>query len=252
MSDETEVVEEVGEEAVDEAAEQKRIDGEFGAAMRERSRVQREAADLLDRATRRIEEATKPKPPPAEEDKPPARDKYGSYEQFLDATLEYQKREFKGYVDRQVEAAASLHRQSAEQSSAQSRMKESADRGEELYPGFEDIIEKVPAMPQVALQAWQELPEPEHVAHYLGTHPEEARKISKMTPGRAAHAVIALGERLDQERAIKSDDKKETPPEFGPKPGGKAAPSAPSANMTMEQYEKARIQEKLRGMGMKG
>ena len=250
---EEEVVTDTEEQAPDEsevrAAEQRRIDDDIAEASRERSRVQREAAELLDRATQRLEQAAKPRAEPEEEDKPPVRGDE-PYEEYLLKVVQYGHREVRRHVDEQVQAAVALYRENAEEGSFKSRMAESAQRGEEMYPGFQEAIAKVPAMPQAALQAWNELPEPEHVAHYLGTHLDEARKIGKMTPGRAAHAVIALGERLDQERSIKqakTEEKNTESGEFGPPAGGnRTSGSEPAANMSMEQWEKARFQQKIR------
>lgn len=236
-----------GEATEGRAAEQRRIDDEFAAAARERGKIQEQAARLLD-AAQRIEQHSRPRVPEAD-DKPPQRDDHDTYEGYLETTLKHQHKDIQRYVDAQVQAALAVYRESDQQGTLRSKMEESARRGEDAYPGFSGVIEKVPALPQAALSAWQELPEPEHVAHYLGMHQDEAKKIGRMTPARAAHAVIALGERLDQERAGKQS--KPDAAEFGPKPGGKPASSGYSPDMNMDSYANARIQEKLRSQGLK-
>lgn len=225
------------------ATEQRRIDDEFAAAARERAKIQEQAAKLLD-AAQRIEEQYRPPKAEPEDDRPPKRDDYDTNEGYLEATLKHQHKDLQRYVDSQVRAAITASRESDSQVALRAKMEESARRGEEAYPGFSGVLEKVPALPQAVLSAFQELSEPEHVAHYFGTHPEEAKKIGMMTPARAAHAVIALGERLDQGRAGKQA---QPVVEFGPKPSAARSPSSGySSDMSGDAYARARISEKLR------
>jgi hypothetical protein len=226
--------------AADRATEQRRIDDEFKAAAGERRRIQETASQLL-AAAESLKAQAKAKPPEAEE-KPPAREDFTSEVEYLEAKIEFSKSDVQKRIDTAVERALAMRGDSLAQETIKAKMQQSASRGEELYPGFSDTIEKVPAMPQAALTAWQELDEPEHVAHYFGTHREEALKIGRMTPGRAAHAVMALDEKLAQERA----GKREAAPEFGPPPGGKPKQSGIRPDMDMDSYAKARIQEKLK------
>lgn len=240
---------EQGGEGLEPRGAQRRIDEGFREADRQKRQIQETASRLLE-AAQRLEAQSKPKPPQAEGDKPPARDDFDSYEGYLEAKLDHQKREVEKIVSARVSSAVELYREYTDEAGIRARMTESARRGEASYQGFSDAIEKVPAMPQAALAAWQELPEPEHVAFYLGSHTEEAKKIGEMTPGRAAHAIIALGDRLDQERESKKSGGSSQ--EFGPKPGGKRAdPSEIRDDMDMDSYAKARIQSKIKGLGFR-
>lgn len=221
-------------------AEQRRIDDEFKEAARERSRIQETASRLLEAAQRM--EAQAQLSEPQAEGKPPARDDFDTYEAYLEAKLEHQKKDVQRHVDTAVERALAVHREESESSSVRARMQEAGIRGEEAYPGFSDIVAKVPALPVAAMTALREIEDSEHVAYHLGTHIDEAKAIGRMTPARAAHAIIALGDRLQQERKKPKDEDHE----FGPKPGGKPPQSGIRPDMDMESYAKARIQEKLR------
>lgn len=219
--------------------EQKRLDDAISEQTRQRQDLRETNAKLLEAIDRL--QAVKVEPP--KEDQPPARDDFTSFEEYLEAARKYDQKQILGHVEKLVKQTAETRAADLENFDAQKRMRTSLERGAETYPDFADRVKQIPEMPQAALLAWQELPEPEHVAHYLGTHLDEAKRIALMPPGRATHAVYQLEERLGKERA----ERKASPEGagFGPMAPAAATQVDPD-KMSMDQYAKWRTKQMVK------
>lgn len=219
------------------ATEQRRLDDAIAEQTRQRQEYRETNAKLLEA----IDRLQAVKIEPSKEDQAPVRDDYTSFEEYLEAARKFDQKQILGHVEKLVKQTAETRASDIEHFDAQKRMQKSLERGAETYPDFAERVKNIPEMPQAALLAWQELQEPEHVAHYLGTHLDEAKRIALMPPGRATHAVYQLEERLNKERA---ERKANEGADFGP-----MAPSGAPTNWEdapMEQYAKGRLKQMVK------
>lgn len=166
-------------------------DRENYKAMAERERQERlRIMDLLEKS--RSEPQQQNRGPQSNGSQPPKVEQFERYEDFLEARMEWaaerkiqqlqeaQKREHEQSNHQRL--IEDQQRQMAEQSKAVNTLIEKA---EQKYPDFyEKVFDTSGAVPisTVVASAILESPVGADVAYYLGTHPEEAQRIAKLSP----------------------------------------------------------------------
>ena len=164
-------------------------------------------------------------PPKPEPQKPtegePTREKYASYEEFIEARAEWRadqrvdkKLQERETQDRERQAKS---KQDQERDAFRKAMKESAKDIED----FDEVLAEIKNTDPVAninVVAVEAADAPGKILYHLAKHPDEAERIASLSPGKQAREILRLEEKL-----AKPPVKTSKAPEPITPVGGKAA-----------------------------
>lgn len=180
-------------------------------------------------AERQLEERSRPAADQPK-GKPQPKD-YENAEAYLDARDQwnFEQREKARTQD------DSAKREQREQGESVKAVMEAVSKGSEEFEDFEAVVfsDDLP-MTQAMAYAIGESKAPAKVAYYLGTHPQEAARIARMSPTLQAHEIHTL---VSKVTAAPAPTK--TPAPIVPN-GGNASGSKSMLDMSQEEFEKHR------------
>lgn len=248
------------QERIDELTREKReleefAEGEYSARLQSQRRI----SELEDQIKKLSPVEEKPKDPK------PDRSKYtqDQIQQYEDDLLSWNRREAR----REFEAEAEKNRQKSEQeklaAELNARREASIAAAKKELPDFDEVIQKgnrasnsdnslVP--PEYVKAVIWESEYGAHLLHYLASNPDEARRIFKMRPAKAALELGGIAKDFTKKaEPTETVAKAETPPAV---PVSKAPPPMPSLNGTsgevvvdlsapqpFKEYQRKRIEE---------
>lgn len=193
-------------------------------------------------AQRRIGElqATKPAEPGKTEDRP-KRDQFDSYEEWVRAEAAYEARKV-AREERQREEEE--RRKSFEKDSRERDERERQQRwaslrrlGQKKYADFDETISDDLTITEPMAQAISESELGHEIAYFLGKNPEEAERISDLSPIRQQ---IEIG-KLEAKLSISNPRTSTAPPPINPlKGGGKADTNELSDDLPPEEWLRRR------------
>lgn len=167
----------------------------------------------------------------------PTLDSFDSLEEFQEALTDWK-------LDQRAAQAkqAENNKRATEQ---QKQVKERIDAAKTKYEDFEEValdpdLTVSPAM----FEAMMDSDLGADVLYFLGNHPEEASRISKLSPASAAREIGKIEVKLEAKPKAEPKVSKAPPPV---KPlAGKAAPSFDPDRSSLSEYRRARESGKLR------
>ncbi len=155
------------------------------------------AAEERERIRQEMDQA-KLKPAPKEAgDGEPTRDKYGTYEEFIEARAEWKAEQA---ADRRLREAIERDQESRVHESREKQAKEwngKIESARKEIEDFDDVCSDSDApVTQAMSTAIMESDRGAHISYYLAKNPEEAERISKLTPSKQMAAIVALEEKV--------------------------------------------------------
>lgn len=166
---------------------QRRID----ELVREREQERAEKQRLLDIMSRQQPQQERQQPSAKGAEGPPKLDDFDDYEKYLSAKFRYEaKQEYaeQKRLDEETATKAQRERTVQEQHQKlvekQSALRKMTEAAEKKYPDFYDKVFNQPNLPITPIigEAIIESDVGQDVAYYLGTHPAEAERLSKLSP----------------------------------------------------------------------
>lgn len=157
----------------------------------------RERAIAAETELRLLKEAQPKSTPKEVEEGEPTRDKYATYEEFIEARAEW--RAVKA-TDRRLQEAIKRDQESRVNESRQKQSQEwngKIDSARTEIEDFDDVCAEsdAPVTPHMS-SAIMESDRGPHIAYYLAKNPQEAERISKLTPSKQMAAIVALEEKV--------------------------------------------------------
>jgi hypothetical protein len=186
------------------------------------------------------------KPEAKEEDKPPERTQFDSYEEFLDAKADYRGRkagekesirlDHKNQENKIVEEHQKIF------SNFQTNLREK-------YPDIDDRIETISdiTMPEIVLQAIAESDVGPDILSHFSDNPKECERIAAFSPSKAVREIGKLEARFE----VKTEPKKtpsKAPIPINPGGGGSPSNDTPSDSDDINEWmrkENARDRKKF-------
>ena len=215
---------------------QKRID----RLTRERYRLQGE----LEAMRRQPPQPAVQAQPERSQDGTPKPEQFASYEQYLEAKAEWLEAKVEWKAEQKVAEVLQRQQESTRQQSARQRqaeMQQSWDRQIDAAADIYDDFDEVALSPDVPVsgamaEAIQLAEKGADVLYYLGKHREEAAKIARMDPLRAAVAIGRIEATLARPTPKKTTN---APPPINPV-GARAAVSKDPDKMSSAEWLKWR------------
>ncbi len=213
---------------------------------RDRAKRERE----LEAEVRRLAQERAPKVETPSDPAAPKREDFDSYEDFIRADARYVVRQ-ETQVQREAEKRAqSEAKVKQERESAMQEFGKREAQARQKYPDFEDVLETAKTLPitDTMFDAVTLLEEGWDVVHYLGTHPEEAQRISQLHPTRQAAEVGKLAAKIAAPAPKPASVSRAPEPIDTTRPGGSAVIDKPPDDP--DEYKKwhdARERAKYQG-----
>lgn len=191
-------------------------------------RGQREAERERDRVTRELEAERSGKPiVTAAEPKP---DDFATTEEYVKAAAKWEaKQEIQRA--REIEAHETRTRQATQaHEEALTRFEPLVEKARVKYEDFDEVTSAPLYGPQTQQLLYQS-PQGAEIAYYLGTHPQEADKMNRMSLVEAARTIVKLESRFDapQPKSVSS-----APPPITPVTGNVPTAKDPDKMTTAE------------------
>jgi hypothetical protein len=174
----------------------------------------------------------------------PQYDQYDSEEQYLDALASY-------YADQRVREREERQRQETQRERQQREQRERAtqlqimqDNGFDKYDDFEEVALGNHWNPSDAMV--DAIADSEHghdIAYYLGSNPDEAKRIAQMSPTKAAREIGRLESRFNQPKQQQTS--KAPPPVRRSRGTGGGGAALDPSKMPPDEYVKARRAGKI-------
>jgi hypothetical protein len=165
---------------------------------------------------------------------PPKREDFESYEAYLEARADWKVAESVKGLERSV--AEERARQAVQEREQSWRQKEA--KTAERYEDYEEVTksEELSITPVMA-EAIKDSDMGPEVAYYLGKNPQDALRISQLSPAAQVRELGKIEARLELKPAVKQASK--APPPVDPVGGGKGA-AANLESVSQAEYEAAR------------
>ena len=188
----------------------------------------------------KAEQQAPPEPAPVIPAQPPRQEDFETYEAYDEALFDwrFQQRVQKEATERQRQV-----KQQQEQEYA-AKLDAWTEEGSGKYPDFVHVVLKQPVdggpnITPFMAGAIQDSPAGHDVAYFLGKHPKEALRISKLSPVAQVREIGAL------QFKVQTPEQKTTTSAPSPTSpvGGKEAPSVKPEDMTYEQYRAYRTEQ---------
>ena len=212
--------------------EGRRFERRLDKAYRERAAAQARAAEL----EKRLQEVQQPKP---QAGKPTLEQSDFDPEKYATAVANYEKSEDRKRYDAERQAESNK----AAQAKLLAAWEEKADKGQDKYEDWQEKVgELQPANPLV--MAIMEADNGEDIAHYLGSHPKEARRIAELS---VVSQVREIG-KLEMKLATQPEKPKapsKAPPPIAPIAAGTQPPSTDLEENLTDKEWMARRYKKL-------
>ena len=206
--------------------------------------AERALQQALELANRPKAEAPQPTQAPA--DPRPVRSQYADPDAYDAALVEWTAKETAKQVQAMQTAAQQRSAQEAAQAANQKAAQAAIDayearRQEALkkYEDYEAVAQKpdLPVTNEMAAAIVQESNGPD-ILYHLGKHPEEAKKISEMSPAQVISAIAKLSVKLEAKPTVSK-----TPAPVKPVGSRSGATSKSPVEMSMEEYAQHRQQQ---------
>jgi hypothetical protein len=225
----------------EETAEQKRHRS-AQARIDKAVRSQRETERELDRVKRELEAARTATPTvTASEPKP---EDFATTEEYVKAAAKWEAKE-EIQRAREIDAHEARERQATQmQQEAMTRFEPLVGKARAKYEDFDEVTSAPLYGPQTQ-QLLFESPQGAEIAYYLGTHPQEADKINRMSLVEAARTIIKLEQRFE---APPPKSVSSAPPPITPVTGNVTPAKDPEKMTTTEwmAWEKQQRTERLK------
>ena len=188
---------------------------------RDRAKRERE----LEADVRRLKEQTAPPPQQASDPAAPKREDFEDYERYIEAKAEHTARNtFK--AEREREQRASQEAKATEdRNTAMREFHKRETVAREKYADLDDLLSSPPPVTSHTFDALMELDEGWDVTYYLWKNPEEAHRISQLSPTRQAAEVGKLAAKVASAPAPKPASVSRAPAPIEPLGGGVTAVS---------------------------
>jgi hypothetical protein len=187
-------------------------------------------AEALNRGEKPAETKPEPKAIEAVAPKRPKQEDFENYDAYLEAVVDWK-------ADQKIEQREAQNRKrdedrqaTEEQRTTAQRYAESADKARAKYDDFDDVVSdpKLPVPPHVAAIV-ANAEDPGELAYWLGTNPQEARRIAALSPPKAAMELGRIESTLAPQAKPREKPKipeTKAPPPTKTVPQGNARPSA--------------------------
>lgn len=237
VKEEQETVDEKPKEPEIPKGVQRRIDRAVRQKYEAEARVK-----LLEERLNAFEQRQVAPTPSKSDDSAPTIDKFDNFDDYVAAKAEYiAKKQIESTLTEREKRQVAEREETARKQTVESWSKRVAQATAEM-PDFEDVLSSsdVP-MTSVMQDAIMESDIGPKLAYYLASNPDEASKISQLSPIRAIAALGRLEERLENQKpAVKATS---APPPVQPV-GTRAVVKKDPAKMTDAEYAKWRLSHK--------
>lgn len=182
---------------------------------------------------------------PARSDEP-TRDQFGTYEEFIEARATFKAEKAAEERTRKVlEDSKKADREDRTKADTDAKLKvwnEKIEKARDEIDDFDEVCADSEAVVTGHMaEAIADSDRPGHIAYYLAQNPQEAERISKLSPSKQAAAIVAL-----EDKVAKPVKQPSSAPEPITPVGTKAEVSRDPAHMTDSEYSKYRRQQKLK------
>lgn len=204
---------------------------------KERRRLERtvRAEIRAETAERRVQELETRGQPNAEKPKgPPKAKDYAEVEDYVRDLIKYERTQERETEQRERQEREPKERQANSQAEYARSLREKLSEGSEEYEDFDEVVFGDVPFTDPMVAAIHESDKPAKLAYYMGTHPEEVKRIGKLAPTRQ---VIEIAKIEDKMKAPPKPTG--APPPIVPSGGGNAGASKDWAQMNTEEHVKA-------------
>lgn len=172
-------------------------------------------------------------PKPTAPDGKPTPDKFGTYEEYLDALTDWKIEE------RQKKVAAEREAETAKQREAntQKRWSEGVEKAREKLPDYDDVLDQDLAISRPMMESILDSDVGPEIAYYLGKNPAEAQRIAGLGPIAAAREIGKIELKLERQS---SEPEKSNAPKPPPSSGSRGQVEKSPAEMSDAEFAKWR------------
>ena len=198
--------------ATDEKRGSRRFERRISQAIR-RAAEARAEADIL---RKQIEELKKPQAP--QDPGAPRIEQFDDVEKYAEAREKYAREQER----KSVEAERQTKARQAEMTNLQASWEKKADRGEDKYEDWDEVVGEMKPDSVMAVAIMDE-DNAEDIAYHLGKNLEEAKRIAALPPRSQIREIAKLGVKLTAEPPMKPKAPSKAPAPINPVAGTKAA-----------------------------
>jgi len=181
------------------------------------------------------EEITVPAKPNPDDDKFKTYDDYlKAYDKYMDAKIKVSNQQLEQRILKKQAESDAEKVKTKEQEEQQEKINNTFDEGRKKYKDFDEVVNNTPASDAMMI-AMIESENSTELAYYLGQHPDEADRISQLSPLAAARELGKIEAKLTTKRSNRISD---NPPPITPSGSSGKSSSKKPEDMSDEEFDK--------------
>lgn len=165
-------------------------------------------------------------------DAKPIADNFATYEEYLEALTKYT-------VTEERNKAAQIEKEESEKRATQEKVttySERANKAREVHPDFDEVVDQDLPVSKAMMESIIDSELGAEIAYHLGKNPNEALRISQLSPLSAAREIGKLEAKLTPQEKPEIEQPSKAPKPATPVKGTSTATSAPSDNDSMSDW----------------